>query len=68
MSDLKKQTGELIKKTRKERGLTQKQFGELLGVTEATASRFENGSQNLTLETLERIATVLKIEIIVSRK
>ena len=36
-------TGEFIAKLRKEKGLTQEQFGEKIGVTNKTVSRWETG-------------------------
>lgn len=66
MEDLKKRVGGLIRETRKAKGLTQKELGEKLGVTEATASRIESGTQNLTLETLQRLSVAFQIEIIVT--
>lgn len=60
---LKEEVGELIRETRKAKGLTQKELGEMMGVTEATASRMENGSQNLTLETLERLSVAFQVKV-----
>lgn len=50
-------------------GLTQQQFAELVGVAQPLISRLENGSQNITVEKLQRILAKtqtgarLKIEI-----
>lgn len=50
-------------------GLTQKQFAELVGVAQPLISRLENGSQNITIEKLQRILAKtntgarLKIEV-----
>ncbi|MDE6052685.1 MAG: helix-turn-helix transcriptional regulator [Lachnospiraceae bacterium] len=40
--------GERIKQIRKENRLTLEQFGDILGVTQTTISRIENGKRNLT--------------------
>lgn len=45
--------GEAIKQARKEKNLTQKQLGELMGVQRAQVSRIENG-HNLTIATIVR--------------
>ena len=37
------QIGKFISELRKEKGLTQEQLGERLGVTQKTVSRWENG-------------------------
>ncbi|RNF38776.1 helix-turn-helix transcriptional regulator [Planococcus salinus] len=50
-------------------GLTQQQFADLVGVAQPLISRLENGSQNITVEKLQRILAKtqtgarLKIEI-----
>lgn len=40
--------GERIKQIRKENLMTLEQFGNILGVTQTTVSRIENGKRNLT--------------------
>lgn len=62
---IKEQVGKLIRETRKAKGLTQKELGERIGVAESTLSRFENGEQNLTLETLARISDALETNIFI---
>ena len=37
-------------------GLTQEQFAELVGVKQSFLSRMENGEQNITIETLQKLA------------
>lgn len=44
--------GELIRSLRKERGLTQAQFAERLGVTIPTVRRLESGDTSISLNTL----------------
>jgi transcriptional regulator with XRE-family HTH domain len=63
MTDLKQQVAANIREVRKARGLTQEQLGQLLGIGEATVSRYEAGNQNFTIETLSKIADVLKADI-----
>ncbi|MVM36224.1 helix-turn-helix domain-containing protein [Spirosoma sp. HMF4905] len=62
MAELKKQVGSLIKQARKAKGFTQKELGEKLGVGRVTINGYEAGSQNLTLDTLQKIAEALGIE------
>lgn len=40
---------------RLELGLTQKEFGELVGLKQSYISRLENGEQNITIETLKEL-------------
>ena len=46
-----------------ESGYTQNQLSELSGVHRAQINRFVNGERTLTLESAERIAEVLKLEL-----
>ena len=48
--------GENIKRLRKERGLTQKQLGEMCGIAESNIRKYEADKQNAKIETIERIA------------
>lgn len=58
---IKVTVGENIKRLRKERGLTQKNLGELCGIAEPNIRKYENGKQNPKLETIEKIATALGV-------
>lgn len=55
--------GELIKKTRLERKMTQEQLGELVGVQKAQISRLENNTGNVTLATILKVFTALQAKI-----
>lgn len=55
--------GENIRKLRKERGLTQKQLGELCGIKEANVRKYELDKANPKIETIERIAQALDVPI-----
>lgn len=50
-----------VKDLIKQKGMTMQQFAEILGVTRDTLTRNING--NPTLETLERIANALEVDI-----
>ena len=54
-------TGELIKKYRKEKKITQKQLASLIGKAEITIRKYESGALVPPLETLYSIAKVLEI-------
>ena len=56
-------TGELIRSVRKERGLTQKALGELLGVTQATVGQYETNPNPPKIETLQKIAEKLGVPV-----
>lgn len=59
----KKFLGERIRHIRKRDGLSQEQFAELIGIDPNSVSRIECGVHYPSLDTLEKIATVLKVEI-----
>lgn len=55
--------GENIRKIRKEKGLTQKQLGQLCNpqISESNIRKYELGNQNPKIETINRIATALGV-------
>lgn len=53
--------GERIKKTRKEKGMTQKQVAEQCGMADSAIRKYESGSQKPKLETLCKIAAALGV-------
>jgi putative transcriptional regulator len=54
----------LAKNLRTRRGdLTQEQFARKLGISRPTLTRLENGAQNTTINTLERIAKSLRCDV-----
>lgn len=55
--------GELIKKARLERNLSQEQLGKLIGVQKAQISRLENRTGNVTLNTIVKVFTALKAKL-----
>jgi len=55
--------GEMIKKTRKERHLTQEELGKLVGVQKAQISRLEKSANNVTIETILKVFRALKANI-----
>jgi UDP-N-acetylglucosamine 1-carboxyvinyltransferase len=59
MSDLNVRVGKLIREARKAQGLTQKELGDKLGISESLVSRYEKGKVNASLEALENIVSML---------
>jgi len=55
--------GTMIKKTRRERGLSQEQLGSLIGVQKSWVSRLENNTTNVSIDTLIRIFSALNATI-----
>ena len=55
--------GEMIKKVRLERNLTQEELGKLIGVQKAQISRLESNASNVTMDTLLRVFTALKAKV-----
>lgn len=63
MADLKTKIGQSIRQTRKVKGLTQKELGLKLGVADSVITNYESGKQNLTVDTLQKIAEALGVEV-----
>jgi transcriptional regulator with XRE-family HTH domain len=57
------QIGPRIRQLREEKGLSQTQVEEKSGILRTSLSRYENGHQMPTLETLERIAATLDVPL-----
>lgn len=59
-----KKIGYFIKNLRASKGLTQKQFAELLATSQSAVARMESGGQNFTTKELLKISNVLNHKII----
>lgn len=55
--------GDLIKKVRIERKMTQEELGKLIGVQRAQISKLENNTTNVTIETILRVFSALKAKV-----
>ena len=55
--------GDLIKKVRLERNLTQEELGKLIGVQRAQISKLENNTTNVTIDTILRVFSALKTKV-----
>ena len=55
--------GDLIRRTRKDRNLTQEELGKLIGVKKAQISKLESNASNMRIETLIRIFDALKAHV-----
>ncbi len=55
-------------KYRKNRGLSQKQFAELLGMNLAKISKLENGEINLNLKELHHISWITGLSLVIGLK
>ena len=56
-------TGDMIRKCRTEKGLTQKKLGELCGIADSNIRKYESCNQNPKIETLQKIADALDIPV-----
>lgn len=61
-SNLNKQIGKRIQYLRKQRGLSQEQLAEALGIATTSLSYIETGRGFMTLATLENLSMILKVE------
>ncbi|MCD4790027.1 MAG: helix-turn-helix domain-containing protein [Bacteroidales bacterium] len=55
--------GDMIKKARKEKKLTQEQLGELVGVQKAQISKIENNTKDVRLSTIVKVFNALKAKV-----
>lgn len=55
--------GEILKLQRKKRGLTQKQLGDKLNVSEATISKYESNTATPPFETMRALAAILHVSL-----
>lgn len=55
--------GTLIKKARKEKKISQKDFAEMLDMPATTLSNYENGNRNMSIDVLRKIALKLNLSI-----
>ena len=55
--------GDMIRKVRLERNLTQEELGKLIGVQKAQISKLENNTTNVTMETILKVFSALKAKV-----
>lgn len=55
--------GEMIRKVRLERKLTQEELGKLIGVQRAQISKLENSATNVTMETILKVFGAMKAKV-----
>ena len=63
MSTIITKAADLIRETRKEKGLTQKELGLKMGVSESTVNGYESGKFNITVGKLETIFAAMGVTI-----
>ena len=55
--------GDMIKKVRKERHLTQDQLGKLVGVQKSQISKLENNTTDIRLDTVLKVFSAMKAKV-----
>lgn len=55
--------GDMIRRIRKERNLTQTELGELIGVRKAQVSKLENNTKNVSIGTIMKVFEALKAKV-----
>ena len=63
-----KQIGAIVRRARRNAGLTQTELGNKIGMRQATVSKLENGEPATRLSTLLDALTVLGLEIIIDTR
>ena len=57
------QTNKLLIKERVDRGLTQQQFAELIGISQSLLSQLENGTKEPSFTVAKKISLIVNVEI-----
>ena len=60
---VEKLIGKRIQKLRKEKGLTQQQFAEMIDLSTNYVSDVERGTRNISLKAISKLADGLKVEV-----
>ena len=60
-----KQLGAILRRTRKQEGLSQSELGERTDLRQATISKLEAGSPTAQIRTVMEILSALKLELVV---
>ncbi len=60
--------GHLIKSVRKQKNLTQEQFGQLVGIQKAQISKLENNTKNFRIGTIIKVLDALGARVKISAK
>jgi HTH-type transcriptional regulator/antitoxin HipB len=63
-----KQLGAILRRVRKNAGLTQGKLGEKIHLRQATVSRLESGEPALQLHTLMEVLSALNLELVVRER
>lgn len=63
--DLQRQVGRSLRAYREARGLSQEAFADLIGVHRTYMGGVERGERNLTLKSLERLASRIRLDPLV---
>ena len=58
-----REIADMVRSARESCGLTQRELAMRMGSTQSTVARWETGEHQLTLATLDRIATALGVEL-----
>lgn len=64
MKDYKQIVGDLIQQARIMRSMTQTELAHLVGTSQSAINRIEKGHQNVSLDMIEKISSVLKIGLL----
>lgn len=55
--------GEMIKRARKNKGLTQEELGKMIGVQKAQISKLEKSAKNVTIDTIIKVFDALDTKV-----
>ena len=55
--------GKILRRLRKEAGLTQEELGKLVGVQKSQISKLEKNASNVTIHTILKVFTALRAKV-----
>jgi transcriptional regulator with XRE-family HTH domain len=68
LQEKREETGNRIREIREQRGLSQEQLAELMGINRSTLSKIETGKFAITIDYLYRLAWHLEFEVSITNK
>ena len=63
VTDIKSRFGERLREVREKRGISQERLAGIAGLHRTYVSLIERGERNVTIETIEKLATALDVEM-----
>ena len=60
---IREEIGKNIKKARQSKGFTMQSLADKIGISRVSITRFESGKENLTIDTIQKLADAIGVHI-----